>query len=83
MPHSTALSWPCGAAMIERLFGLRPDTYATAVEYVLIIAGIGLLLTATFAPSAGKPLAFAFAVWLGLNAYVLIWLFVRVSGGPN
>ena len=69
--------------IVERLFGLRPDQYATAVEYVLMAAGIGLLLTATFAPSAGKPLAFAFAVWLGLNAYVLIWLFLRVSGGPN
>jgi hypothetical protein len=79
-----ALSWRCAASMIlEKLFGLRPDQYATAFEYVLIVAGIGLLLTATFAPSAGRPLAFAFAVWLGLNAYVLIWLFLRVSGGPN
>jgi hypothetical protein len=79
-----ALSWRCGASMIvEKLFGLSSDQYATAIEYVLIAAGIGLLLTATFAPGAGKPLAFAFALWLGLNAYVLIWLFLRVSGGPN
>jgi hypothetical protein len=33
--------------IVERLFGLRPDQYATAVEYVLMTAGIGLLLTAT------------------------------------
>ena len=62
---------------------IKAGQYATAVEYVLMAAGIGLLLTAIFAPSAGKLLAFAFAVWLGLNAYVLIWLFLRVSGGPN
>jgi hypothetical protein len=78
-----SLSWLCGAFMIvEKLFGLWPERYATAVEYILIASGIGLLLFATFAPSAGRPLVLV-AIWLGVNTYVLIWLFLRVSSGPN
>jgi hypothetical protein len=61
---------------------MAAEHYATVVEYTLIAAGIGLLLMATFAPRARKPLAVVFVVWLGLNAYVLVWLVLRVSGGP-
>ena len=61
---------------------MAAEQYATAVEYILIAAGFGLLLIATFAPRARNPLAVVFVVWLGLNAYVLVWLVLRVSGGP-
>jgi hypothetical protein len=40
------------------------------------------LLMANFTPRARKPLALVFVVWLGLNAYVLVWHVLRVSGGP-
>ncbi len=30
--------------------------------------------------SAARPLAFAFATWLGLNACVFVWLVLRVAG---
>ena len=56
--------------------------YATAIECILIAAGVSLLLIATFAPHARKSVAVVFVFWLGLNAYVLVWLVLRVSGSP-
>lgn len=66
-----------------RLFGLSAEAYSTPIEYILIAMGIGLLLIATFAPSTARPLAFAFATWLGLNAFVFVWLLLRTAGAPN
>src|SRR6478672_3428737 len=69
---------------------MAAEHYATVVEYTLIAAGIGLLLMATFAPRARKPLAVVFVVWLGLNAYVLgrlpgatIFFSQRIFGPPS
>lgn len=59
------------------------DQYSTVIEYVLIATGILLLVLGTLAPSATKTLVFAFMTWLGLNAFVFVWLVLRVSGGPN
>jgi hypothetical protein len=39
---------------------MAAEQYATAVEYILIAAGFGLLLMATFAPRARNPLAVVF-----------------------
>jgi hypothetical protein len=33
-------------------------------------------------PRARKSVAVVFVFWLGLNAYVLVWLVLRVSGSP-
>jgi Flp pilus assembly pilin Flp len=62
---------------------MSAESYSTAIEYILIAAGIGLLLIGTFAQSVTRPLAFAFAAWLGLNACVFVWLALRVVGGSN
>ena len=61
---------------------MAAEQYATAIEYILIAAGIGFLLVATFAPRARRSVAAVFAIWLGINASVLVWLILRISNGP-